>query len=208
MVIIFRKLSLELMDASLRNRWNAGCLVATCLSLLLMGNAARGQLVDSFEGGPPRWQLVESDCQAQLTLNEISPSLPRSGQTCELMELVCTNGTYAYLALPIEPSAIINELAPSIWVQCMSGRIRIGANVVFPNAIHPTTGGRVHAVLWGSIYDQPGQWQRLELAECEKALSQEITGLRQRFGSKMTFDGAYIDSIVLNAYTGPGRYRI
>lgn len=184
---------------------------ATLISVILASDPqqhACAQMVDSFEGGAPRFQLVESDCQAQLPVNEISNSLPHSGQTCESMEILCGNGTYAYLAAPVEPSAIIDELAPSIWVQCMSGRIRLGANVVFPNATHPVTGGRLHSILWGTTYDQPGQWQRLTLSDSEKMLQQEVALLRQRFGPKVNFDGAYIDSLVLNAYTGPGRYRI
>lgn len=188
--------------------WLRGLLVALWAWSVFPSALVLAQLSDSFEGGPPRWQLVESDCQAQLDMNDISPSLPRSGQACELMEIFCGNGTYAYLAMPIEPSAIIDEFAPSVWVQCMSGRIRIGANVVFPNATHPETGTRLHAILWGSTYDEPGHWQRLELGNSARALSSEITSLRQRFGSKINFDGAYVDSIVLNAYTGPGRYRI
>src|SRR5687768_15484689 len=76
--------------------------LALCWCWLALCAVVHAQLVDSFEGGAPRFQLVESDCQAQLALNEISPSLPRSGQTCELLEIVCSNGTYAYLAAPIE----------------------------------------------------------------------------------------------------------
>lgn len=217
--IIFRKRNPRRMDQRVYVyphvpiRQQAGqrllCLVAAvCVWLASPIALLRAQVSDSFEGGPPRWQLVESDCQAQVDLNEISPSLPRSGQACELIEIYCGTGTYAYLAMPIEPSAIIDEFAPSVWVQCMSGRIRIGANVVFPNATHPETGGRLHAILWGSTYDQPGHWQRLELAGSARLLSAEITALRQRFGPKINVDGAYIDSLVLNAYTGPGRYRI
>lgn len=186
-----------------------GCtLLFAVIQTLLACAVVSGQVTDSFEGGPPRFQLVESDCQAQLTLDEISLSSPHTGQTCELMELVCATGTFAYLAMPIEPSAIINELSPSIWVQCMSGRLRLGVNVVFPNATHPTTGGRLHTILWGTTYNEPGHWQRLVVQDCARALSQELPQLRQRYGPKSNFEGAYIDSVVLNAYTGPGRYRV
>lgn len=168
----------------------------------------RAQSGDTYESGSPRWRLVDSDCKAQLALSEMSLSFPHGGQACELMELFCANGTYAYMATPIEPAAIIDELAPSIWVQCMGGHIRIGANVVFPNATHPSTGGRLHTILWGDSYDDPGQWQKLQLKNCEQLLSQEIIAIRGRFGAKVDFEGAYVDSIVLNVYTGPGRYRL
>ncbi len=187
-------------------RGGLGVMRSVCVWLLL-SSLALGQMNDTFEGGSPRWQLVESDCSAKTANQEISPSLPHAGQACESLEMVCTNGTYAYLALPVEPSAVIDELAPTIWVQCASARIRLGVSVIFPNAEHPTTGGRLQTTLWGSTYDDPGNWQRLIVKDCAQLLSQELLTMRQKFG-KLNFDGAYVDAIVLNTYTGPGRYRV
>lgn len=175
--------------------------------VFLSATSASAQMRDSFEGGNPRWQLVESDCSAQVANQEISPSLPQAGQTCESLEMICTNGTYAYLALPLEPCKAIDELSPSIWVQCSSSRIRLGVSVIFPNAVHPTTGGRLQTILWGSIYDAAGNWQRLEVKNCEALLAEELLSLRQKFGN-LNDEGAYIDAVVLNTYTGPGRYRV
>ena len=185
-----------------------------CFGLVLFGfwmwivASASAQMNDGFEGGSPRWQLVESDCSAQISNQEISPSVPHSGQTCESLEMVCTNGTYAYLALPVEPCAVIDELSPTLWVQCSSSRIRMGVSVVFPNAQNPVTGGRVQTVLWGSTYDDAGNWQRLLVKDCAQLLAQELLTLRQKFGKLNFEDGAYVDALVLNVYTGPGRYRV
>ncbi|MCC6511144.1 MAG: hypothetical protein IT423_18730 [Pirellulaceae bacterium] len=148
---------------STRQRWCSivvGSLIFVCLSQAL-ARPVRAQIRDSFEGGGPRWQLVESDCTAEVSNQEITPASPHSGQTCESLEMYCANGTYAYLAMPVEPCAIIDELTPSVWIQCASSRIRLGVSVVFPNALHPSTGGRMHTILWGGTYDEPGQWQRL-----------------------------------------------
>ena len=190
---------------SLAPRW-LGTICCVLVGLFLASTAS-AQLRDSFEGGSPRWQLVESDCSAQTANQEISPAQPQGGQTCESLEIVCTNGTYAYLALPIEPCEVIDELAPTVWVQCSSSRLRLGISVVFPNAQHPTTGGRLQTILWGSTYDAAGNWQRLIVKDCAQLLSQELLTLRQKFG-KLNYDGAYADALVLNAYTGPGRYRV
>lgn len=197
-------------DACVRNSCVA-CpwlvVITWVLLAFLLPSQAAAQLRDSFEGGSPRWLLVESDCSAQTANHEISPAQPQGGQTCESLELVCTNGTYAYLALPIEPCEVIDELAPTVWVQCSSSRMRLGISIVFPNAQHPTTGGRLQTMLWGSTYDDAGNWQRLIVKDCAQLLSQELLSLRQKFG-KLNYDGAYVDALVLNAYTGPGRYRL
>ena len=182
-----------------------------CLMSLIaftsMVHVTSAQVSDGFEGGNPRWQLVESDCSAQIANHEISPAQPHSGQTCESLELVCSNGTYAYLALPIEPCEVIDELSPTLWVQCSSSRIRLGLSIIFPHAQHPTTGGRLQTILWGSTYDDAGSWQRLIIKDCPQLLTQELLTLRQKFGS-LNFEDAYVDALVINGYTGSGRYRL
>jgi hypothetical protein len=169
---------------------------------------AWGQRVDSFEGGEPRWIFVESDCRAETTDHAISLIMPHSGRTCEIFEMSCSQGTMALMAYPIEPCIVLNEFRPSVWTRCSSGRLQIGVRVVFPRAEHPVTGGRLNAILWGKLYTDAGQWQELQVESIEKLLGLELVSLRQRFGSDLNLDGAYIDSLVLNAYTGPGRYRV
>lgn len=196
-----------------RNGWTpflyaARLLGANMLLLLMLARPVSGQHVDSFEGGAPRWALVESDCQAQLTESEISQVMPHGGRTSELLELACGSGTRALLAYPIEPSIVLDEFQPRIWVRCSSGQIRLGLRVVFPEGRHPVTGGRLTTLLWGTVYTTPGYWQSLQVTGVEKLLNESIIELRQRLGSELELDGGYIDSLVVNAYTGPGRYRL
>ena len=163
---------------------------------------------DSFEGGAPRWRLVESDCSAQLTLQEMSTKFPHGGQTSELVEVAATNGTFVFLAYPIEPCVVVDEFQPRVWTRCASAGLRIGARVVFPSSHHPVTGGRLTAIVWGDTYSEPGQWQGLKLTNLQKQFEAEVVQLRQRFGPEIEVDDAFIDAIVSNVYTGPGRYRL
>lgn len=188
--------------AALRLMWTAWCILCVFCA------PASAQRIDSFEGGEPRWMLVESDCGAQLTQHEISLVMPHSGRTCEIAELDCGTGTLALLAYPIEPCAVLDEFQPSVWLRCSSGRIQLGTRVIFPNAEHPITNGRLHTILWGDIYRETGQWQMLNVHGLQKLLRAETISLRQRFGSDLNLENAYIDSLVVNAYTGPGRYRL
>ncbi len=169
---------------------------------------ALAQRSDSFEGGPPRWLLVESDCSAQIAAQQISSVAPHSGRTSELIELACRNGTAALLAYPLEKTLPLDEFQPRLWTRCSSGGVRIGIRIVFPASRHPVTGGRLTTILWGETYDAPGQWQALGVTGVEGLLQQEGIALRQRFGGDVDLEAAFIDAIVLNAYTGPGRYRL
>ncbi len=165
------------------------------------------QSVDSYEGGQVRWQLVESDCGAQLTQHEISLIYPHSGQTCELFEIATGNGTTALVAHSIEPCLVLPEFEPRIWVRCASAGLRLGVRVVFPSAINPITGGRMTAILWGETYKDPGNWQAIKIGQMQKLFDSEVIELRHRYGPNIAIDDAFIDALVLNVYTGPGRYR-
>jgi len=180
--------------------------IAACL--LVDARSAAAQMQDSFEGGAPRWRLVESDCNAQLTLQEISVTFPHGGQTSELIEVAANNGTFVYLAYPVEPCVVVDEFQPRLWTRCASAGLRIGVRIVFPSTQHPVTGGRLSAIVWGDTYSEPGQWQSLKLSNLQKLFQAEVVGLRQRYGPEVLVEDAFIDAVVMNAYTGSGRYRM
>lgn len=186
-----------------------GWAAAAVALMVAWGHApVHAQRQDSFEGGAPRWQLVESDCQAQLTEHEISLLLPHAGRTCEMFEVACGQGRFVLLAYPIEPCVALNEFQPRLWTRCSSGRIQLGVRVIFPFAEHPVTLGRLNTILWGDLYTDSGQWQMLQVTQLERRLQEAVVALRHEFGGALNLDGAFIDSLVLNAYTGPGRYRV
>ena len=114
----------------------------------------------------------------------------------------------ALLAYPIEPCRILDEFHPSVWIRSSSVRIQLGVRVMFPQAQHPVTEGRLSTIIWGDVYSETGQWQMLEVSGLQNKLADEIIGLRQRFGSQLNLENPYIDSLVLNGYTGPGRCRL
>ncbi|MEZ6149497.1 MAG: hypothetical protein R3C09_05185 [Pirellulaceae bacterium] len=180
-------------------------------SILLLGlgpAVVQAQRMDSFEGGELRWQLVDSDCQAQLATHELSQIMAHGGSSSELVELACGPGTMALLAYPIEPCRILDEFHPAVWVRSSSGRIQLGVRVMFPQTEHPVTEGRLSTIIWGDVYSETGQWQMLEVSGLQNKLADEIVGLRQRFGPNLNLDNPYIDSLVLNGYTGPGHCRL
>jgi hypothetical protein len=193
----------RLIDGSARSR------LLFCLAVIgCMQSVGWAQRMDSFEGDPPRWSLVESDCEARLLEHEISLLMPRSGRACEMFEVSCVSGSSAIMAYPIEPCAVLDEFQPALWVRCASGQIRFGVRVVFPNAVHPVSQSRLTTVLWGDAYSQPGSWQRLQVQRIAEMLQLETIALRKQFDQPLDLEHPYIDSVALNVYTGPGRYRV
>ena len=178
------------------------------LSLNAIGSNALGQKSDSFEGGPVRWVLVESDCDASLSEHLLSRTLPRGGQFSEQFAHRAGNGTFSWIAYPIEPCAIIDEFLPSLWIRSASGPMRLGARVVFPKASHAITGGRVTKIIWGETYNQPGKWQKLQLSDAKRKADLEQIAVREQFGAHLNLEGAFIDCLVVDTYTGPGQSLI
>ncbi len=178
------------------------------LSACLVCGHAFAQMQDSFEGGVPRWKFAESDASAQLTLQEISITSPHSGQTSELIQVASGNGTFIYIAYPIEPCVVVDEFQPRLWTRCASAGLRIGVRIVFPSSHHPVTGGRLTAIVWGDTYSDPGQWQSLKLTNLQKQFEAEVVSMRQRHGPDVVIEDAFIDSVVMNVFTGPGSFRL
>ncbi len=184
------------------------CSIATLLSCIAFCGHALAQMQDSFEGGVPRWKFAESDSGAQLTLQEISITSPHGGQTSELLQVASGNGTFIYIAYPIEPCVVVDEFQPRLWTRCASAGLRLGVRVVFPSSQHPVTGGRLTAIVWGDTYSDPGQWQALKVTNLQKQFEAELISLRQRYGPNLVTEDAFIDSLVMNVFTGPGSFRL
>ena len=184
------------------------CFLSCIFSSYFCNDSAFAQMQDSFEGGVPRWKFVESDSSAQLTLQEISLASPHGGQTSEMLQVASGNGTFIYIAYPIEPCVVVDEFQPRLWTRCASAGLRVGVRIVFPSSFHPVTGGRLTAIAWGDTYSDPGQWQALKLTNLQKQFEAEVVALRQRYGPNVVIEDAFVDSIVMNVFTGPGNYRL
>ncbi|RMF43785.1 MAG: hypothetical protein D6753_04270, partial [Planctomycetota bacterium] len=189
-------------------RWWAPVMCWAAVVWCSAASPAGGQSGDTFEAGRPRWLLVESDCNARLTEQAISPIFPHSGQACELLQVACDYGTSALVAYPIEPALVVDDFRPFLWTRCASSHLKLGVRVVFPYARHPVTAAQLTTILWGDQYESPGRWQKLQVRDLERGFNQASALLRQRHGSDLNLEGAYIDCLVLNLYTGPGRYRV
>jgi|GEM_PF-2166777 len=166
--------------------------------------SAYGQFADSFEGGNPRWKLVDWDCDAKIRLQEISPQLPHSGLTCEVIELRMGRGTLAVLGYPIRPALVLEEFKPSIWIRSTQRGATLGVRVVFRNALHPVTGKPREIWIWGDSYGAVGSWQRVQLTGLPQRLGEKVRALRSEFGNEVDWSEAVVDYVAVNGYSNSG----
>jgi hypothetical protein len=175
------------------------------IAWLCLGGPAFAQLRDSFETPQATWTLREADCGVRVLA---PPSRiyrdAHGGQACENVRLAMGNGTFVYLVHAIGRAPLIQELRPTLYVKADRPSVQLMARVVFPRSIDRGSGQPITSFLRGDMYTDVGQWQQLAIRDANKLLEQEVRGLRTQFGSGLDPREAYIDLIVLNAYSGPG----
>lgn len=181
------------------------------LCALLVGVAAAApasaQLRDSFDTPQPTWSLKEADCGVSVLAHKRDYGEVRSGQASEHLRLAVGNGTYVYLAQAIGRAPLIQEFRPTLFVKADRPSVQLLARVVFPRSIDRGSGQPITSFLRGDLYSDVGRWQQLGIREVGKLLDQEVRALRTQFPAIDPRE-AYVDLIVLNAYSAPGAIEL
>jgi hypothetical protein len=162
------------------------------------------QLTDSFESSGNAWQLVQSDCETTVLLHQRTLEVARQGKTSEYLKLHSKPGTLAYLGYQLTPTRVISELRLSMWLRSDRANLQFLARVVLPRSKAPNSDEPIKFLLTGTTYRDQGAWQQLTLNDPAKQLSKKMRLLRSQFGSHVDSREAYIDLIVVNAFTGAG----
>lgn len=169
-----------------------------------MVSNVRGQLVDPLDAYPPRWQLGYCDCEARIVNHANLPASGIGGSGCESITIDAGRGTQALLEYRIEPTRVIDELTARVFIKSSKAGQTIGLRVRFPLVIDPATGQSVSVTILGAKYREAGQWQMLGVGAIEKQLRLKSYALRRQYGTEANFGEAFVDAVVINAYTGPG----
>ncbi|MCP4189333.1 MAG: hypothetical protein GY768_01760 [Planctomycetaceae bacterium] len=132
----------------------------------------------------------------------------RSGTPAEYLRLKAGSGTYIFLERPIEHSRVIDDLVAGVWVRSDRQRLRIFGQVVLPKTINPSTDAATRVRIPGELYESPGGWQQLNVANLPALLERQLPVLRARLKTPVDVRGAYLESLIINGFGGPGTTRI
>jgi hypothetical protein len=179
------------------------------LTTLALASLAQGQLRDSFEGPERTWQISkEADCGVRVQAHDRPYRESHSGQACEHFRLTVASGTFLPLVHSIGRAPLIQEFRPKLFVKADRPNLQFMVRVVFPRNLDRVSGQPITSLLRGDMYTDVGQWQQLSVRDMGRLLEQETRLLRTQFGSEMDSREAYVDLIVLNAYSAPGPIEI
>ncbi|WP_164101800.1 hypothetical protein [Candidatus Laterigemmans baculatus] len=186
--------------------------IGSALLLLVLGTLygnfspgfASGPLIDPLDGRPLNWRLSEADCGAEVRSHWLDATGGLDRRPCEALTLRTGNGTRAVLEYRIDPSQIIAEVKATVSVQAVRHGARVGLRVRYPRVIDPATRAPLAAILWGHTHRGDGQWEMLTATPDSTQRRLREIAIRGQFGAEVDLDDAYIDAVVINAYTGPG----
>ncbi|MBC7852064.1 MAG: hypothetical protein IAF94_01395, partial [Pirellulaceae bacterium] len=188
----------------------AGYYVQAAVLAGLLGTVtpeAAAQFRESFESTVPSWRLRPGDCGVRLLSQQRTFQASHSGNGSEYLRLHVGNGTLVPLSHPIGKAAIIAELAPSVWVKSDKPNIQMMLRVVFPKTIDDATGEPLADFIPGDSYTDVGRWQELKVTNVPDKLNKAVWSRRRQLvveKKKLDESGAYIDMVVLNAFSSPG----
>ena len=171
----------------------------------LFTTPASAQIYDSLDAYPPRWHLQSSDCEARVTSQGHLADGGVNAGACENVTLLSGNGTEALLVYPIEPVQPLDDLTATVSVMSAKSGAQIGLRVRYPYLIDPDTSRPVSVVVYGASYQSPSEFASIGVGAIERQLRLKSVAVRTKYGSKADLQDAYVDGIVINAYSGAGR---
>ncbi len=187
--------------------------VVTTLALLANLSSAQGPesnlFRDGFEQGSLAWRAGVADAPYQEAIHRIDNSIAHSGQQSEFLKLLIKPGTHVYYWYQLPRSEVIEDMKVSVWVKASRPGLKLAARVVLPRERNPKNLDQpVTMQLTGDTYGLTGDWQQLWLRDVRKELAGQSLLLQGETNRKINIEGAYLDQLQLNLYSGPGEHLV
>ncbi|PHS02855.1 MAG: hypothetical protein COA78_20150 [Blastopirellula sp.] len=189
------------LTTSQKSIWLRGLTFAV---LALMSSPVIAVVREDFEAAESSWRFLYTDARAKVPLHQRTNQEAHFGQGSEQISFFNERGSQVLFGHSLEPSSVISELKPSLWLKSDRAGMQLLVRVIFPRSINQQTGTSNSTLLVGDIYQSPGAWQKLGFTDLTIQLEQQVPVLRTRFGKEFDPREAYIDLMVLNLYSGVG----
>ncbi len=150
-----------------------------------------------FNGPEKSWQLLNTGVPVQILAQEITPGGARDGAGFERIVVAAPAGQSALLVCPISRVAVLDELQARLWVNASRPDVQIAVRIVMPRSLDAQRRGPATAIVRGSVYNRPGHWQELHLADVPRLLADQVRVMRAMPGASIDPHEAFVDAVVL-----------
>jgi hypothetical protein len=168
----------------------------------------QGLLRESFETPQTAFKQEDTDARIEDLQHERSGTWRRDGELAERFAFQAGPGSYFHYSYRLPRVPITPEIKVSIAVRASRPGTQLFARVILPADLDPQTDRPSFVMIPGSILDAADRWQMLEIENFPTALARAVRILRVGTQRPISIDGAYIDRIVINLYSGPGPTEI
>jgi hypothetical protein len=167
-------------------------------------------LHQEFEAGRTTWRQEDSDATIDLKTHDRTNRAAHDGTGSEHFEFEAGAGSYLYYSHPLPRIPLAPELRAVLYIRANRPGAQFSARVVLPDDVDPETRQPSFVMLAGTVYDQTGRWQRLEIADFLGGVERQARILRAASNGrrKVGLKGAYLERLVVNLYGGPGATEV
>lgn len=176
--------------------------IVLCSLMFRSGSIASGQWIETFDRPGEYFRLWRDDCRAVLQ----RPT--RSEPGVETLELSFGHGTYVHLLYPIEPCAVVDDLAASIRLRCVHDGLRLALRVVYPHSSHQATSDPLYTLVFGTAAEGNGRWSTSTVRNIRREVETHQRLLRVKHGPDIDFSQPYVDAVIVDAYRFPGTTKL
>lgn len=158
---------------------------------------AEPAVMRKFNGPDKAWQLMGGPAPAQILAQGFVQGGARDSTAFERVVVAAPAGQSAFLVCPIARVAVLDELQVRLWVNASRPDVQVAVRVVLPRSVDKQKGVAATAIVRGSVYNRPGKWQELRVAEVPRLLAEQVRVMRVTPGAAIDPHEAYVDAIVL-----------
>jgi hypothetical protein len=178
--------------------------------LVVLGRA-RGQQVhrNGFEGREPVWVKASADVAFRENKHEMTDRAAHGGQRSEYIQITAEQGSYVYYQYAAAHAAVSDELSASVWVKANRPGVQLLARLVLPHEQNPNNlDDHLTTIIRGDRLAAAGHWQRLELRRPVELAKQQQNLMQAALKRPINIKDAYIDTLLLNVYSGRGQTEV
>ena len=183
---------------------------ALVLSILVVHHAL-GQQIHRypFETRDPVFVKGTHDAEYKELVHDVTDTTARGGQFSEHLQIVSEQGNSIYYYYPTGRAPLAEDLSVSLWVKANRPGAQLMVRVVLPKERNPNgLDEPLTTYLSGDVYQKVSRWEWLQIRRPSNLGKKQQQILRDQLKHDVDFTDAYVDRIVLNAYSGPGMTEI
>ena len=163
---------------------------------------------DGFEGPRVVWSQEQTDAPITPIKHDRTNRAAHGGLTSERIAFNAGVGSSLFYSYPLPKVPVAKDLDLELFMRANRSGMQIFARVILPEDTDPETKAPSYLLIPGTLYENTNHWQRLELIDLPTAIERQVRVLRATTKRPVSLEGAYIEQLVLNLYSGAGETEV